>query len=178
MVVRPSGMSPKWGFVVAMLPVGALYFYHAHVGRTMFPNWPFWAHFFYSVSNRFQSLRGQTRVAQAVLLPGALFHAETFVSCRSLCACPHVPPNPTCACSRICGFLRWHAMFPYCVAPLIFFLAFLECLAFLGAKKSTQTFSVQSSSGTLRVMDVRAKTRGRPHQKVGGPAAPVMGRTF
>ena len=31
---------------------------------------------------------------------------------------------------------------------------------------------------TLRVMDVRAKNRGRPHQKVRFSAAPVMGRNF
>ena len=48
----------------------------------------------------------------------------------------------------------------------------------LGAKKSTQTFFVQSFSTTLRVMDVRAENRGRPRQKVGFPAAPVVGRKF
>ena len=48
----------------------------------------------------------------------------------------------------------------------------------LGAKKSTQTFFVQSFSTTLRVMDVRAENRGRPHQKVRFPAAPVVGRNF
>ena len=48
----------------------------------------------------------------------------------------------------------------------------------LGAKKSTQTFFVQSFSKTLRVMDVRAENRGRPHQKVHFSAAPVMGRNF
>ena len=48
----------------------------------------------------------------------------------------------------------------------------------LGAKKSTQTFFVQSFSTTLRVMDVRAETRGCPHQKVLFPAAPVVGRNF
>ena len=37
---------------------------------------------------------------------------------------------------------------------------------FVGAKKSTQTFFVQSFSKTLRVTDVRAENRGRPHQKV------------
>ena len=46
------------------------------------------------------------------------------------------------------------------------------------AKKSTQTFFVQSFSTTLRVMDVRAENRGRPHQKVRFPAAPVVGRNF
>ena len=48
----------------------------------------------------------------------------------------------------------------------------------LGAKKSTQTFFVQSFSKPLRVMDVRAENRGRPHQKVRFPAAPVVGRNF
>ena len=48
----------------------------------------------------------------------------------------------------------------------------------LGAKKSTQTFFVQSFSTTLRVMDVRAENRGRPHQNVRFPAAPVVGRNF
>ena len=45
-------------------------------------------------------------------------------------------------------------------------------------QKSTQTFFVQSFSKTLRVMDVRAENRGRPHQKVRFPAAPVAGRKF
>ena len=44
-----SGRTPKWGFGVAMLPVGALCFYQAHFGRTVLPKWPFWAHLFYSV---------------------------------------------------------------------------------------------------------------------------------
>ena len=41
-----------------------------------------------------------------------------------------------------------------------------------------QNFFVQSFSTTLRVMDVRAENRGRPHQKVRFPAAPVVGRNF
>ena len=48
----------------------------------------------------------------------------------------------------------------------------------IGAKKSTQTFFVQSFSTTLRVIDVRAENRGRPHQKVRFSAAPVVGRNF
>ena len=48
----------------------------------------------------------------------------------------------------------------------------------LGAKKSTQSFFVQSFPRTLRVMDVRAENRGRPHQKVRLSAAPVVGRNF
>ena len=55
---------------------------------------------------------------------------------------------------------------------------FSPSLQSLGAKKSTQTFFVQSFSKPLRVMDVRAKNRGRPHQKVRVSAAPVMGRNF
>ena len=46
------------------------------------------------------------------------------------------------------------------------------------AKKSTQSFFVQSFSRTLRVMDVRAENRGRPQQKVRFSAAPVTGRNF
>ena len=49
---------------------------------------------------------------------------------------------------------------------------------FVGAKKSTQTFFVQSFSATLRVMDVRAENRGRPRRKVRFPVAPVVGRNF
>ena len=48
----------------------------------------------------------------------------------------------------------------------------------IGPKKSTQTFFVQSFSKTLRVMDVGAKNRGRPHQNVRFSAAPLMGRNF
>ena len=47
-----------------------------------------------------------------------------------------------------------------------------------GAKKSTQTFFVQCFWRTLRVMDVRAENRGRPHQKLRFSAALVMGRKF
>ena len=54
----------------------------------------------------------------------------------------------------------------------------LGCSFFGGAKKSTQTFFVQSFSKTLRVMDVRAENRGRPQQKVRFSAAPVTGRNF
>ena len=74
------GMTPKWGFGVAMLLVGALCFYQAHFGRTVLPNR------FGRISSTlyvtvFQSLGGHTsarRVAQAMLPPGALFHAGAF----------------------------------------------------------------------------------------------------
>ena len=46
------------------------------------------------------------------------------------------------------------------------------------AEKSTQTLFVQRFWTTLRVMDVRAENRGRLHQKVLFPAAPVVGRNF
>ena len=44
--------------------------------------------------------------------------------------------------------------------------------------KRIRRVSEQSLSRTLRVMGVRAKSRGRPHQKVCFPAAPVMGEKF
>ena len=66
-------MTPKWGFGVAMLPVGALCFYQAHFGRTVLPKWPLWAHLFHSVFYNVSELRRacfcQARVARAVLLP-------------------------------------------------------------------------------------------------------------
>ena len=45
-------------------------------------------------------------------------------------------------------------------------------------QKINANFFVQSFSKTLRVMDVRAENRGRPHQKVRFPVAPVVGRNF
>ena len=48
----------------------------------------------------------------------------------------------------------------------------------LGPKNQRKPFFVQSFSKTLGVMDVRAKNRGRPRQKVRFSAAPVMGRNF
>ena len=48
---------------------------------------------------------------------------------------------------------------------------------FRGQKIDAKLF-VQSFSRTLRVMDVRAENRGRPHQKLRFSAAPVMGRNF
>ena len=45
-------------------------------------------------------------------------------------------------------------------------------------QKINANFFVQSFSTTLRVMDVRAENRGRPHQKVRFPVAPVVGRNF
>ena len=45
-------------------------------------------------------------------------------------------------------------------------------------EKSTQTFSANSCSRTLRVMDVRAANRGRPHPQVVFSAVPVMGRNL
>ena len=92
-------MTPKWGFGVAMLPVGVLCFYQAHFGRTVLPKWPLRAHLFYSVFYSVLELSfRQVHVARAVLLPSALFRAGAL---RFL----PVPPNPTtCACSHIWGF--------------------------------------------------------------------------
>ena len=64
---------------------------------------------------------------------------------------------------------------PHTLQVLLDFACFVLSL---GAKKSTQTFFVQSFSKALRVMDVRTKNRGRPHQKAHFSAAPVMGRNF
>ena len=80
-----SGMTPKWGFGVAMLLVGALLcFSQAHFGHTMLPKWPLWAHLFYSVFYSASELRRacfrQARVAQRRA------SARRIVSCRGLCA--------------------------------------------------------------------------------------------
>ena len=51
----------------------------------------------------------------------------------------------------------------------------------IGKRKKQGNRKKQGLEGqgtTLRVMDVRAENRGRPHQKVRFPAAPVMGRNF
>ena len=96
------------GFRVAMLPVGALCFYQAHFGRTVLPKWPFWAHLFYpvfySVSEFGRACFRQARVARAMLLPGALFHAGPFAFLR--CAPKsHMRPLPHLGVSEIFGFL-------------------------------------------------------------------------
>ena len=83
-------MTPKCGFGVALLPVGALCFYQAHFrcfqdghfGRIS-------SSVYFTV---FQSLGGgcfhQARVTQAVILPSASFHGRAFA------LPPCVPPNP------------------------------------------------------------------------------------
>ena len=48
----------------------------------------------------------------------------------------------------------------------------------LGPKNQRKLFLHKVFSRTLRVMDVRAENRGRPHQKVRFPAAPVVRRNF
>ena len=77
-----SGMTPKWAFGVAMLPVGASRLYQAHFERTALPKWPLWAHLFYSVFYSVSELRRacfrQARVTRAVLPPGALFRTAAF----------------------------------------------------------------------------------------------------
>ena len=45
-------------------------------------------------------------------------------------------------------------------------------------QKINANFFAKSFSRTLRVMDVRAENRGRPHQKMRFSAAPMMGRNF
>ena len=66
---------------------------------------------------------------------------------------------------------------PTCIRTKMNSPRILSCM-YRGQKTSTQTFFVQSFSTTLRVMDVRAKNRGRWHQKVRFPAAPRVGRNF
>ena len=94
-----SGVTSKWGFGVAMLPVGALCFCQAHFGRTVLPKWPLWAHLFYAVFYSISELRRacfrQARVARAVLPPGTLFRARAFALpfCApksQLCPLPHL----------------------------------------------------------------------------------------
>ena len=91
-------MTPKWGFGVAVLPVGALCFYHAHFGRTCFQNGHFGrisSTLYFTV---FRSLGGHAsarRVAQAVLPSGALFRAGDFTlhPCAPkshMCPLPHL----------------------------------------------------------------------------------------
>ena len=95
------GCLPSVVFGVAMLEVGALYFYQAYVGRTVPPTWPIRVHLFDSEFHMFSkfgkaSVR-QARVAQTMLRPGALFHAETFafLSCA---------PHPAFSRSLMSGF--------------------------------------------------------------------------
>ena len=64
----------------------------------------------------------------------------------------------------------------YPAQKLMFRLLFTSCNN--RGQKINANFFLQSFSTTLRVMDVRAENRGRPHQKVRFPAAPVVGRNF
>ena len=90
-------MTPKWGFGVAMLPVGALCFYQAHFGRTVLPKWPLWrisSTPYFTVS---QSLAGH---ASARGVSHELLRAGAF----ALPPCPQIPhaPAPTLG-----GFGLW-----------------------------------------------------------------------
>ena len=51
-------------------------------------------------------------------------------------------------------------------------------MSFIRDQKINANVFAQSFATTLQVMDVRAENRGRPHQKVRFPAAPVVGRNF
>ena len=101
-------MTPKWGFGVAMLPVGALCFYQVHFGRTVLPKWPLWAHFFYSVFAVSPSLE-RACFRQACLTSRA--SARRIVLCSGVCIFFPVPPNPTCDRSHIFGlrFSDYHS---------------------------------------------------------------------
>ena len=99
------------------------------------------------------------------------------MSYRSLSGPPSLQPKKI---RKGLEHVRWR-VFPDFWGALgreIFFGFFFFGGFYRGQKKTTQTFFVQSFSTTLRVMDVRAENRGRPHQKVRFPAAPVVGRNF
>ena len=92
-------MTTQWGFGVAMLPLVELFFYQVHYVCAVLPKWPLRAHLFYSVFYSVPELRRacfrQARVAGAVLLPGALFHAGAFAlpPCAPkshMCPLPHL----------------------------------------------------------------------------------------
>ena len=94
-------MTLKWGFGVAMLPVGALCFYQAHFGRTCFQNGHFGrisSTLYFTV---FWSLGGHAS-ARRVSHGPCFRQAHCFVQwpLRFL----SVPPNPACARSHIWGF--------------------------------------------------------------------------
>ena len=83
-----------------MLPAGALCFYQPHLGRTVLPKWPLWAHLFYSVFYSVSELRRaslfrQARVARAVLPPvDAMFRAGAFALPPCATAKSHMCPLP------------------------------------------------------------------------------------
>ena len=89
-----------------MLPVGTLYFYQAHVGRTVLPKWAIWAHLFYAVSAMFQSL-GKHASARRVLHKPCFRQAHCFIQkpLRFLLA-PRPPQNPLATPPHIWGFPR------------------------------------------------------------------------
>ena len=94
-------MTPKWGFGVAMYPVGALCFYQAHFGRTVLPNGHFGricSTLYFTV---FQNLGGHAS-ARRVSHEPCFRQAHCFVQ-GPLRFLP-LPPNPTCARSHIGGF--------------------------------------------------------------------------
>ena len=95
----------------------------------------------------------QTKPKKGQFMNFSQGHSETKVQCESCLVSQGITPEFT----KMSEFMNF---------------------SYLGTKKSTQTFFVQSFSRTLRVMDVRAENRGRPHQKVRFSAASVMGRNF
>ena len=93
-------------------------------GRTVLPEWPFWAHLFYSVFYSVSELRRpcfrQARVARAVLPPGALFRAGAF----ALPPCApksHMRPLPHLGVSDRCTFtpaIGVEVHLPHAILPL------------------------------------------------------------
>ena len=96
-------MSPKWGFRVAMLPVGALCFYQAHFRRMGFQNGHFGRISFTLYFTVFRNL-GRHASARRMSHKPCFRQAHRFMQ-GPLRFLP-VPSNPTCARSHIWGFPR------------------------------------------------------------------------
>ena len=102
-----SGMTPKWGFGVAMLPVDALCFYQVQFGCTMLKTAILGASLLLIILQCF-------RASQGMLPPGACrtsrASAKRIVLCRGGCTsslCPQIPhvPAPTFGVFRFMLFL-------------------------------------------------------------------------
>ena len=98
-----SGMTPKWGFGVAVLPVGASCFYRAHWAHGAFQHGHFGrisSTLYFTV---FRSLGGHTSARRVSHQPCCRqAHCLMQAPLRFL----PVPPNPTCARSHTWGFPR------------------------------------------------------------------------
>ena len=88
---KRGGMTPKWGFGFAMLPVGALcFFYQVHFGRTVLPKWPLWVQLFHSVFYSVSELR-RACFRRRVSHEPCFHQAPCFVQGPLCPQIPHVP---------------------------------------------------------------------------------------